>query len=351
MLTDQHLPQFKIYIDNSLLKGTTYKILSVNVQLSISEKANSADFVVSAEYDIEKGKIESNLVKKLNAGAKVKIEMGYKFTSTVFLGYINSCDVEFSSDGVYLTVSCLDARGLLMGNRLWKVFENATPSQIINKLLLPLSKYTQGISVSLPGAIDKEHPEAASEDDDYTYICNLAKRNNCSFLMQDNVLKFGKNVLTQGTPMFTTYEWGKNLLSFSRQVELSGQIGEVEVSGRNPDTLETFSASEKLPSGPGKNAKQLCSNIGSKTLKIVSSEIKTKKEAEAYAKSIITSSSMKLVNGSASMVGDSSIMPGKKIKFGKLDSAIDGQYLVSAVTHKFDSSGYITTVNFCRGTA
>lgn len=348
---DQHLPQYKIYIDNSLLKGSEYKVLSVNVQLSISEKANSAEFVVSADYDIDKGSIGGSLVKKLNAGAKVKIEMGYKITSLIFMGYINSCNVEYSADGIYLSVSCLDARGLLMGNKLWKVFENATPSQIIKKLLMPLTDYTKGISVTLPGEVDKEHPEAASDDDDFTYICNLAKRNNCSFLMQENMLKFGKNVLTEGKTMLTTYEWGKNLLSFSRQVELSGQIGEVEVSGRNPDTLETFSASAKLPSGSGKNANQLCSVIGSKKLKIVSSEIKTKKEAEAYANSIITSLSVKLVSGTATMVGDNTILPGRKIKFGKLDKAIDGLYLVSAVTHQFDGSGYITTVNFCRGTA
>ena len=63
--------------------------------------------------------------------------MGYRLTKPVFMGYINAAGVSFSEDGVTLTLSCLDARGLLMGNTSRESFENKSVSQIVKELLEP----------------------------------------------------------------------------------------------------------------------------------------------------------------------------------------------------------------------
>ncbi|MGN0688047.1 MAG: phage late control D family protein [Oscillospiraceae bacterium] len=343
-------PQCEVRVGGMLLKSTDYMIESVDVRLSAGTSSNSCDVTLLCDYDHSSSKISGGLLSLITAGKKVTVKLGYKQTKKVFMGYINSVVSEFSSDGVVVSFSCLDARGLLMGNTSWQNYENESISQIITKLLNPVRSYTEGVQVSVPGKADKEYPMTQRDVDDFTYICNLAKLTNSSFCMTDTKLRFVKNIYKTAR-LQESYTWGKDILNFSRTVELAEQLGSVTVSGNSPDTIKEFSATAKPPSGKGKTGAQLCSEVKAKEKEIVSSLVKNQSEAKAYAEAIMLESAMKLCNGSATVLGNQKLTPGGKVKFSKLDPNIDGEYFINTINHKFSAGGFLTTIGFSAVTA
>lgn len=342
------VPQCRVYIDGVQIKNSAEMIESVRVQLSVSEMANSCEIAIFCNYDHDRS-TAGGIISTASPGKKVKVDLGYKYPKTVFVGYINSAGVSFSQDGVNISLSCLDARGLLMGNTSREGFENKSVSQIVNELLKPVQSFTEGISVSVPGAADKEYPISQYEMDDYKFICMLARLTGCSFYMDGTVLKFVKDVYSSAA-MGGKFQWGKDVISFQRQVELSDQVGKVRVIGRSPDTLEDFFAEATPVSGSGKTGAALCSPVMGKVREVVSKTIKTQNEARILAESLMRRSCLKLCRGSAQVLGDESIKPGKKVKFDGLDPKLNGTYYVTSVTHSFDSGGFLTSIGFCSPT-
>lgn len=342
------VPQCRVYIDGSQIKASDEMIESVTVQLTASEMSNSCEIVVYCDYDHERSTM-GNIISRAAAGKKIKVDMGYKLPKTVFMGYINSTSVSYSGDGVSLVISCLDARGLLMGNTSREGFENKSVSQIVTQLLDPVKSYTEGVTVSVPGAADKEYPLSQYEMDDYRYICMLARLTGCSFYMSGTKLKFVKDIYSSATVQ-ASYTWGKDLMAFNRTVELSEQIGKVRVIGTVPDTLDDFFADASPLSGSGKTAASLCSPVKSKVREVVCKTIKSQQEAKTYAEALMRQSCLKLCRGNARVVGNESLKPGKKIKFGGLDPKVNGTYYVMAVQHTFDANGFVTNISFCAPT-
>lgn len=342
------VPQCRVFIDGTQIKASAEMIESVTVQLTASEMANGCEFVIFCKYDHDRSTM-GNIISRASAGKKVRVELGYKLPKPVFIGYINSTSVDFSAEGISLIVSCLDARGLLMGNVSRESFENKSVSQIVTQLLDPIKSYTEGVTVSIPGSADKEYPLSQYEMDDYRYICMLARLTGCSFYMAGTKLKFVKDIFSTST-LKASYTWGKDLISFSRTVELSEQLGKVRVIGTVPDTLEDFFADASPISGSGKTGASLCSPVKSKVKEVVCKTIKSQKEAKVYAESLMRQSCLKLCRGNARVVGNEALVPGSRIKFGGLDPKLNGTYFITGVQHTFNGSGFLTNISFCAPT-
>lgn len=342
---DYRVPQCKVIVDGSELKSSTYYIEQVNVQLSTDSKANSADVTIVADHDIEKALIGGGLLSKLSAGKKVKIELGYKLTAVVFLGYVNTVETSFSEGGVTVSFSCLDARGLLMGNNSWQTYEKENIKQIVEAMLKPLSTYADSVTVQVQGAVDKEQPLSQNNLDDFKYLCHLAKITNSSFYMTATDLKFVKNGF-ESFSVTKKYKWGEDIISFDRKVELSEQVGAVTVTGNSPDTVEEFSATAKPSSGDGKTGAQLNSAVKGKELTVNSLTVKSQQEAQAYAQAMMFEAAMKLCTGTAQVLGNEKLVVGKGVSFDGLDPNIDGKYLITSLTHSFGPNGFFTTIGF-----
>lgn len=342
------VPQCRVYIDGMQIKPSAEMIESVTVQLSASQASNTCEVVIFCDHDNGKSTVGS-IISRASAGKKIRVEMGYSIPKTVFMGYVDSAGISFSGDGVTLSLSCLDARGLLMGNISRESFENKSVSQIVKELLEPVRSYAGGVTVSVPGAADKEYPIAMHDMDDYRFICMLASMAGCSFYMTSTDLKFVRDIYSSAA-VKERYTWGKNIISFTRNVELSGQLGKIRVIGTSPDTLEDFYADASPMSGTGKSGAAMCPPIRSKVQEVVSKTVKNQSEARTYAQSLMRSACLKLCTGSATVPGNESLCPGTKVKFDGLDPKINGNYYIKAITHSFDQGGFLTKIDFCSPT-
>ena len=347
---DYRNPQCRIFVGGSELKRSDCHIEQVNVQLSVSSKANSADVTIIADYDYKNSGVGGELLSKLSAGKKVRIAMGYQEADVVFMGYINTVSLSFSEQGVTVSFSCLDARGLLMGNTSWKAHEKESAKQIVEALLNPLKSYVAGMTVKIPGEADPEQPLPQNNLDDFRYICRLAKLTYSVFYMNNTELKFIENNLRSVSPSHS-YKWGRDIIKFDRTVDLSNQVGSVTVNGNFPDTVEDFSSTVSPPTGGGKTVAQLNSDVKQKELTVDSYSVKNPKEAQAYASSMMFESALNICSGTAVVLGNEHLLPGEGVSFEGLDSDIDGDYLITSVSHSFGSGGFISTIGFNRTTA
>ena len=342
------VPQCRVYIDGSELKASAEMIESVTVQLTASEMANGCEIVIFCDYEHDRSTV-GNIISRASAGKKIKVDMGYKLPKPVFMGYINSTSVDFSADGVSFVISCLDARGLLMGNTSRESFENKSVSQIVTQLLDPIKSYTGGVTVTVPGNADKEYPLSQYEMDDYRFICTLARLTGCSFYMSGTTLKFVSDIYSSAM-LKASYSWGRDIITFKRTVELSEQLGKVRVIGTVPDTLEDFYADASPLRGSGKSGASLCAPVKSRVKEVVSKTITSQREARIYAESLMRQSCLKLCRGSAQVIGNEALTPGSKVRFSGLDPKLNGEYYITCVQHTFSSNGFLSDISFCAPT-
>ncbi len=345
MSDDRRVPQYKILLNNQELKPEKFSVSSIKAQLSASFKANTCNISFVCRFDYENSKVEDDLIKKLQPGAKIRVKMGYAIPEDIFMGFICNSYVEYSANGIFLNVFCMDARGMLMGNTSWETFENESKGQIVKKILTSIVSYCDSIEVSLPGAADKENPETLKKQDYYRYICALARVTGSSFYMPRTRLRFVKDIYTTAK-VKATYKWGRDILSFSRNADISEQVGSVTVSGVQPDTLKEFTATAKAEGG--KTGASLSPGVKKKEQEVESSLVKTQQEAKTYAESLMREHSIKFIQGKAQIIGDEKIEPGVKVRFEGLDPSLNGEYFVTGVVHTFSSSGYLTDISFGR---
>lgn len=345
------VPQCKIKIDGAELVKSMGYVESVSVHKTVSEMANSCDISFFCNYDQENSKMDG-LFSKADVGKKIEVLLGYEKPELVFIGFINSSSVNFGSDGVQLSISCLDARAMLMGNNSRETFKDETIANVVNSLFNSVKQYV-GSTMVLVGSDTayKKVPITQYEVDDYHFICRLAKLTGSSFYMDGTTLKFVENVYKKAK-LGETYKWGKDLLSFSRNVELSNQIGKVRVNGSDPVTKEKFYVEVEPITNPseGKTGADSCSPVKKKVKEVTELSITTREEAKEYAEAIMRQCCLEMCKGRAQVIGDQGLEPGTKVMFDGLDPSINGMYYVTGVQHSFGSNGFLTDISFCSPT-
>lgn len=339
-------PQYRVIIGGKELKNNKEFILSIDINMSASSNANDCQIVLAGKYNDEQSSLENDPLKKIQVGKKAEVKLGYSSLKTVFIGYINTVSVSFDTSGVLITANCIDARGLLMGNYSWENHKNETYAQIVNAMLSPLANYCSGVDVSIKepsGDTPKEIPKVKKNTDDFAYLTRLATRTKSSFCMVNNRIKFVSDLTGSGS-VVANYEYGKNLLGFSRTVNLSNQVGSVVVTGKDPNTLKTFSAKSKSPNG--KTGAKLFDGVKKKVVEIESSEVQTTEQAQKLADSTMMKYAMTLVKGSVKVLGNPDLQPFSQIRVKGIDNSVDGVYNIKEIHHSFSGAGFISDITF-----
>lgn len=346
------VPQCIVKIDGKELEKSMGYVESVSVNKTVSEMSNSCDISLFCNYNAKNSEMGS-IFSTADVGKKIEVSMGYEIPKIIFLGFINSSNVNFGPDGVQLSISCLDARAMLMGNNSRETFKENSVSEVVSTLLNTVKQYTTGLEVNIrQESKDKKVPITQYEVDDYHFLCRLAKLTGSSFYMKGTVLKFVENVYKKSESSKKKYKWGKDLISFSRNVELSNQIGKVRVNGSDPVTKEMF-FEEVQPiskSSEGKTGSDASSTVKKKVREVTELSITSREEAKEYATAIMRQCCLDMCKGRAQIIGDPALEPGTTVEFDGLDKEINGTYYITGIQHSFGSNGFLTDISFCSPT-
>ncbi len=344
-------PQLILEIDGTELSNSDYSVENVQAQTSSSFESGSCEITIADIYDEQKGKYKKDIYNTFSPGSKIKVGMGYNYLSEVFNGYINKISMHYGAGGVTLSVSCLDARGVLFkSNRRRQFQEGAKITDVINAVLKPCQEYVDSISVgniTFDSSVSEDVRIKLTQDniDDYAYVKKLATLTGCYFCVLKNRLVFDPDIVS-GAENIITLKWGESVLDASFDIDLSEQVGSVEVSFRDRttgkyDSVVVESGSLSLGSGQSPNVADV---VEKKELEVEEPMVINTEQASAFAKSLYNSMNMNYVKTKIKTIGIPDIYAGAKFTLERFGKGLNGDYFITNALHDFGSGGYTTTI-------
>jgi phage protein D len=180
---------------------------------------------------------------------------------------------------------------------------------------------------------------------DAGFLKERAARIGYELFVRDDTLYFRKPAEkeTKGQLML---EWGKNLESLDVNVNVGGQIAQVEV--RSMDRMKRETISYKTTDGDLKSlvpkgmsgAKARETLFGGKPLVITSIPVNTKEEAKAIAVARLRRAMESFVTVRGATFGMPDLRPGTGVTINGIDPILAGDYYLTRCTHRFGAQGY-----------
>ena len=352
---DFHVPQCEINIgspDSGLsslkpLSPKEYPVLSVSVSQSVGP-ANSAQVTFACPYDYEESDFAKDIYSKLETGSMIEIKLGYEEPVTMFVGALGAIRTDFSQSGITAGITCYDAKMALFYNTTWKSFKDkSTIKEVVEEVLKPCKKYgnVEVDGLKFDKAIEKGNEIAWMQDniDDYRFVMRLASLTNASFYAIGDTVYFKENIIEDAEPK-VKLGWGTGLMSFSVDLDISGQVGSVEVAYRNANREEQYLVYDgKDIKGEGKLANDKGNIVSEKSHEMTETLVRNAEQAEIAAKHKFMSAAMNYVTGRGSTIGIPDLTAGTSINIVGVGKKLEGKYFLSQVNHQFDAGGYVTS--------
>ena len=334
-------PAFTVKVDGKELKSTELP-LTVEVSLCADGSAGGCSFQLEALYDYAKSKWLYDLIKTIQVGAELEVLGGYVKQEEIFYGYVDECTVEYSGSAPpSISVTGIDGFGYLMSCQEPVYGENKQAKAVVQEILNKAVSAGYAKKATVGNLSGYKTPLVKEKVDDFKYLRVLAERYGMNVFSVDGELIFD-DVLTGGSPILSLTV-GMGLNSFSRRVGLQGQVGEVEIWGR--DAEQHFikgGATRVTVCGAGDTAAQLATKFKKASLREYSEFVRTDEECVTLAQNRLNALAMNFVSGAGTCVGIPELIPGRFIEIKGLDGESVGTYFLSKVTHRFDQGGYTT---------
>lgn len=193
-------PAFKIEADGAALSPGELGISGLTVDLALGRTAGACRFTAENIFEEER-KLSSGKLGSLKAGTQIKIHLGYGSSlSPVFLGYIASVGLRYS-ESASVTVSCLDARGLMREGRSDVSCAGKTVTAVAEDILGAYGSLIASKDVALGELI--ENANVTRDTDDLSFVCGEAEKRGIDF-----ILDVGKaSVKAEKPAVCVTLDW------------------------------------------------------------------------------------------------------------------------------------------------
>ncbi|TBL80772.1 phage late control D family protein [Paenibacillus thalictri] len=332
-------PGFKLLVNNDDAVREGMAITELSVDTTASEESDTVSFTVSNAYNLVKRDFDW-LGDQLALGKTLEVHMGYTDRMTpLFFGYITSIQMSFPAGGTpQLTVTGMDLSFKMMRGRHASTFANMKISDIVKQIGQKYGASSFDIdetSKPLPNFPNK--PES-----DYQFLQTLAQTLNYEFFIVGKTLYFRKKNKNK-TPLMTL-SWGKHLIRFDLEQNISDQVTEVIVKSWDAKTQTVIEASSSTVDKVGSN-----STTGADLLKTLGTFEETlyvnaedAQDAQAKADAVMNERGMQLISGSAECIGLPEIRAGRYITLDGLGRRLNQPYYIKSASHRIGSDGYLT---------
>lgn len=332
-------PTCAILVEGESLTLDTVPIGSLQVQSSTESKADSFQFRIDNAYDPETREFQW-IGSKIDVGKTIVIKLGYKDRlEEVFDGYVTGLSFDYSPDGQpAVVVRGMDRSMFLMRSVNSKVWHEKKVSDVVKEI---------AAAHSLTSAVDDTTTVKPTIEQmrtsDFLFLKQLAKDVNHEFFIVGSKLIFRK--LNPSSSPVMTLTYGKDLIGFSVDVDISAQIGKAVVHALNPKTNEAMQATSQSVNKIGSNAKtgkDIVSALSSRAVEHVYTVTSTAAEVQTMANAVLNEKAMDLVTGEGQSIGIPELRAGRFIKLAGLGKRFNQPFVMKEVTHTLDDRGYRT---------
>lgn len=338
-----YAPEFKVFINGSQLAGEMSKtILSIRVDQAMN-RLNNFSFDVQDEFCDGRFKWLGHDLFKY--GNDITIQLGYANNLADFLkGKIQNIHAQFNQGiNPHFTVEGSDsAYQFLMNNSVPHEFVDKTDSQIVQEIAWNAQLQAQVEDTTMTHSTKFKESGVTY----FSFLEELANENGFQLSLAGRELYFGPS----RPPSDTVVElaWGKELISFSPEINTSQAVSEVIVLGWDRNQRETIkgharAGDEENRQDGSLTASQLAREIYGDIIKVITDQpVTSNEEATQLAVSTLEQISSNLVQGSGETIGNPEIKPGASIHLSGLGEWFSGGYVVESASHQINENGYRT---------
>jgi len=343
-----YVPTYKILVnERDLLEDEFMEISSVQVDNTL-KGADHFTFIVNSDFNFAQREF-GFLFDLFAFGSPVEIRMGYQGDVPLPLmlrGKITAVQTSFPASGLpQITVEGYDLSYCMTvgtGKKPLR-FSGRKDSDIVAEIarkpygLNPIVKDTQ-----------VEHPlTEKGQQSDMQFLEKLAERNGYELYTFDQDLFF--HPPDNGADAVVSLEWGKGLLSFSPQINISQQVTSVEVRGWNVSTKQeivgTAGRGQEIGRDPGRRSggeemQAVCRSTEGLKIRV---PVFSKQAADRWANAILKKRAEQFVQGSGESIGLPELRADRNIKLLGLGEKFSRIYYIEQTTHTINTSGYRTT--------
>jgi phage protein D len=344
---DLYVPAYQIKVnDADLLEDLFMEIASVQVDNTL-KGADRFTFTVNSMFNFEDREF-AFLTDLFAFGNSVEIRMGYKDSQKLPLmlrGKVTAVQTSFPASGLpQITVSGYDLSYCMTVGTAKKPlkYPDQTDSEIVTSIA---GQY--GLNPIVQDTRVKHPLTEKGQQSDMQFVERLAERNGFEFYTFDRDLYF-QPPANEETGLILL-EWGKGLLSFSPELNISQQITKVEVRGwdvaSKKEIVGTAGKGEEGGRDSGRHSggevmQSVCRESGELKVRI---PVFSKQEAERWAEAILKKRAELFVQGTGESIGLPEIRADQNIRLGGLGQQFSKRYYVEQSTHTINTSGYRTT--------
>jgi phage protein D len=352
-----YAPAFNVLVARqNLVRDLHLEVTSVQVD-NVLKGADRFSIVINNGFDVSKREFlkagDKTLPEFFEVGSPVEIHMGYgdrHNLDLMLIGIVTELNTSFPSSGLpQLTVSGYDYSYCLTKGTGSKNWEKLKHSDVVRKIakdfnLKPIVDDTKVVQPQTGRSLQSAG----------NFVTELAERNGFEFFVTEKELIFRKPANDQKGAI--ELEWGRGLLSFSPEINLSEQVTQVEVYGWDIQNKKPIVGHAKKGDEPGRDQQSLCGKkraSGSEYLqKLCKKEESTlrvrepvfsQQEADQRARAILTRRAEGFVGGRGESIGIPEIKANRNITLKGLGCFFNTTFYIRQATHTVDGSGYRTT--------
>jgi phage protein D len=354
-----YAPAFNILVGtDSVVRNLELEVTDVQVEMALEGRADRFSFTINNAFDITKRefiKIEGKTVPEFFAfGLPLEIHMGYgdhRRLDLMIAGIVTELSTSFPSSGLpQVTISGYDhsyclTRGATSHN--WG--EQKTDSQVVKEVA---RRYNLQAKVEETSVVHNRIDQ--TQESGAVFLTRLADRNGFEWFVRQKDLIFRS--IANDEQGAIEMVWGRGLVSFSPEINLSEQITEVEVHGWNVQTKSPIVGRAKKGDEPGLDPSRASGKprlSGAQTLEKVCKEdqavlkvrqpVFSQQEADRRARAILKRRSEGFVGGRGESIGIPEMRPNVNVTLKGLGDMFSKTFYVKQATHTVDTSGYHTT--------
>ncbi len=342
-------PAFSILVDGQdLLTKYCMEIASVQVDNTL-KGADRFSFTVNSTFNFQNRKFE-HLEDTFAFGKPVEIRMGYAGDRTLKLmlrGMITAVQTSFPASGLpQINVSGYDLSYPMTKGKRSDNWTDRTDTEVVK-----LIAGSYGLDIKAEDTKVKHPKTEQSQESDFQMLEKLAERNGFEMYVYDKTLYF--QAPKSNVPAVVTLEWGKGLVSFAPEINISEQVSRVEVRGWDVQKKAEILGIARRGDEPGREPGR---RSGAEFIKAIVKKdddeaaslkirlpVFSKQEAEQRAAAILKKRAEMFVQGSGESIGLPEIMADTNIELKGLGSMFSKTYYVDQSTHTISTSGYKTS--------
>lgn len=291
----------------------------------------------------------------IKIGSEVTIESGAPGVETpdeLMSGEVTSIEAEYDRLGTRVVVRGYDLLHRLSAGTQSRTFENVTYSDVVSKIAREAGLATD---VDMTSGILEHVIQPNVSDLHFLYY--LAGRCGYTLSIRKRTLSFKRPTRASTAPGAGKDDstnplqlvWGQRLLEFRARISAVGQVKEVKVRGWDPKNQQAIIGQGRS----GTNTAQVTTSVSSltktstgKTFSVVNQPMASQSHADKLAAAVAEQIGSAAYEATALVVGSPKLKSGVAVNISKVDTELEGKWVITSARHEFGNGPYRTFLEF-----